>query len=198
MSSPSRRPGPSPLRVAWRALFGGSLIAALVVGLLLSLQPDRSPDPTDLAAGGSETAAPDDGDARERPRGRDRGRRRQRQRAEESTEEPTEEPVERNTEAILGAARVPATTTVQVLDAGGGPQRTQDAVAALTELGYDVVATNPSQLDPFVTTVLATPGNRPEARALRVREPRVVAVDRNTTLSDSVDLHVLVAPDWDR
>ncbi len=85
---------------------------------------------------------------------------------------------------------------MQVLDAGGGSAATEDVDQVLRELGYDVVAVNAARQGRTVTTVLYTEGNEAEAEALRAREQRVAEVGRNETLSEGVDLHVVVAPDW--
>jgi hypothetical protein len=47
------------------------------------------------------------------------------------------------------------------------------------------------------TTVWFTDDQEAEAEAMRARENRVAEVAPNQGLSDGVNLHVLVGPDWD-
>lgn len=100
-------------------------------------------------------------------------------------------------EAIIAAAPPPQETTVQVLDGVGGSPRLPLLVAALEELGYEVVASNPARTDYAVTTVLFTEGNEHMARALQARDPRIVERRPNTAMSAAVDLHVVLGADWE-
>lgn len=97
-------------------------------------------------------------------------------------------------EELIAAAKAPAETTVQVLDAGGGNAAVDAVVSALEAIGYDIIAINDSSRDVTVTTVYFTDGNEPQAEALRARDPRFQEIEPNQGLSDGVDIHVLVAP----
>ncbi|HUG83057.1 MAG TPA: LytR C-terminal domain-containing protein, partial [Euzebya sp.] len=99
-------------------------------------------------------------------------------------------------EELIALAKTPADTTIQVLDAGGGNASVDQVVSALETIGYDVVAINDSSRDVTVTTVYYTADNMPQAEGLRARDPRFQAVEPNQGLSDSVDIHVLVGPDF--
>ena len=179
--------GEAQWRIWWRRGFASFLGLALLIGLFISYRPAgfsaAPPTPSDEA-----TAAPDEPDA-------------------EPTELASEGPAESEApdpdamtqaeaEAFIEDARDPEETSVQVLDAGGGPTATAEAAEALRELGYDVVAVNSSRTDYTETTVLFTEGNKTEAMALRAREERVATAARNERLSEGVDLHVVVASDW--
>lgn len=96
---------------------------------------------------------------------------------------------------VADAAPDPAGTSVQVLGPGTTAQL-QRVAAALAELGYVVVATNPAQADGPATTVLYSAGHEAAARALQAREPRIAVVAPNTGFSEDVDLHVIVGADW--
>lgn len=97
---------------------------------------------------------------------------------------------------LITAARAPQQTTIQVLDAGGGLRRTNEAAAALEELGYDVISVSGGRVTVGITTIWYTEGNQTEAHALRARDERFAVVAKNQGLSAGVDLHVLVAEDW--
>lgn len=99
-------------------------------------------------------------------------------------------------EDILAAAPPPEETTVQVLDGVGDSPQLEQLAAALEELGYAVVARNPSGTTYAVTTVLFTEGNEEAARALQDRDPRIVERLPNPGLSEQVDLHVVLGGDW--
>jgi hypothetical protein len=89
----------------------------------------------------------------------------------------------------------PSAVTVQVLDTvgdGTGPDALE-AAEVLRRLGYDVVAVFATRRTTDVTLVLATPGHRDEAEALRETDERFAEVGRNDGFSEEVDLHVLVA-----
>ena len=183
-------PGEPEWRDWWRRAFGGGLILVLVVGLFVSFRPAGFEDATRLA---------DDDEPTEEPRERRTEREREPDEAEsdEASEEPAEDTLsEEEIQELIDAARDPEETTVQVLDAGGGSTATNDVADALREFGYDVVAINTSRLDYPVTTVLFTEGNDAEAEALRARDDRFAEIGANERLSEGVDLHVVVAPDW--
>lgn len=180
----------------WRRAFGAALVLALVLGLYLSFRPAGFEDPPpDLAS--DETTQSDDSAAEEPPAEEppaDDGD------ADDDEDEPEEdeEPglTEEEAQELIDAARDPSATSVQVLDAGGGSSAADDVAETLGELGYDVVAVNPSRIDYDVTTVLFTDGNEAEAEAMRARDERFSETAPNERLSDGVDLHVVVGPDW--
>lgn len=187
------------LRVWWRRAFGAFLAVALVLGLYLSFRPAGFEDPPEFASDGDATEAPDDGNQEEEPPDDDGGDDGE---AEEDTEEDEEEEeedeglTEEEAQELIDAARDPSETSVQVLDAGGGSDAANDVAEVLGDLGYDVVAINPSRVDYDVTTVLYTSGNDAEAEALHARDDRFSATEPNERLSEGVDLHVVVGPDW--
>lgn len=184
----------------WRRIFGTLLVVAFVGGLLLSLRPgdfSDQPDQPDLAADDVESEKPrqtaDPGD-----NGQEEG---------EGEQEPSEEPTEEATEVdeglteeeaqqLIEDARDPENTSVQVLDAGGGSTATSQVADTLRELGYDVIAINASRVSYSTTTTLYTDGNETEAQALHARDERFAETAPNELLSDAVDLHVVVGPDW--
>jgi hypothetical protein len=179
----------------WRRIFGASLILVLVAGLYLSFRPAGFEDaPPDLASDDAtqEPAEGDDAPAPEAPTD-DEG-----EVEEEAAEDEEEEPAltEEEIRELIDNAREPSATSVQVLDAGGGSSATSDVADVLSELGYDVVAINPSRVDYDVTTVLFTSGNEAEADALRARDDRFTSTAPNERLSEGVDLHVVVGSDW--
>lgn len=180
-----------PAWYQWRRrAFGTFLVLALVVGLYLSFRPSGFEDEPDVAVGSQESVAPSAS-----------------AQSEEPEPEPEPEPAESappeddglsedEAEDLIAAARDPEGTTVQVLDAGGGSSATNEAADALREMGYDVVAINSSRTDYQVTTVLFTDGNEAEAQALPARDERFAETAPNERLSEDVDLHVVVGPDW--
>lgn len=105
------------------------------------------------------------------------------------TREPTEAPAE-------SATVDPSAVTVQVLHATANEQQAQAAAAALREMGYTVVVVNPTPRQVDVTTILASPGQQDAAEQLRRRDPRFAEVAPNDGFDESVDLHVLVGPDF--
>ena len=109
----------------------------------------------------------------------------------------TEPPVEA-TEAATEEPDDPSTVTVQVLDTVGTGQGAAalEAAEVLRDLGYDVVAVNPTRRTADTTTVLATAGYRDEAEALLGQDDRFGEVRNNDGFSDEVDLHVIVAEDF--
>jgi hypothetical protein len=187
-----RDPGEPLWRTWWRRLFGGFLLLTLVGGLWLSYRPAGFTDGPDVAAEDDEKSEPakDPGPIVIHSEGESEPPDDQASEESDTTMTPEE------AEAFIAAARDPAETSVQVLDAGGGSEATDEAADALREAGYDVVAVNTSRADYSVTTVLFTEGNKTEGQALRAREERVADIAPNDRLSDAVDLHVVVASDW--
>lgn len=116
--------------------------------------------------------------------------------APEPEPEPEPTPEGPPPEELIAAAADPAETTVQVLDAGGGPTRTLSVVETLEDLGYNVTNVTSSRSDVATTTVWFTADNEPQALGLRAREPRFAEVAPNERLNEGVNLHVLVGPDW--
>lgn len=90
----------------------------------------------------------------------------------------------------------PGEVTVQVLDAVGSGTQAQAAADVLEELGYTVVVVNPTPRRVSKTTILATPGHEDAAEALRAADDRFRVIDQNNDFNPSVDLHVLVGPDF--
>lgn len=172
-------------RVWWRRGFAAFLLLALFAGLFLSFRPSGFDDEPEVASDAEETEAPSEAPGE----------------GEADPTEPAESDEddglsEAEAEELIAAARDPEETTVQVLDAGGGSTATNDAADALREMGYDVVAINSSRTDYDVTTVLFTDGNEAEAQALRARDEKFAEIGPNERLSEGVDLHVVVGPDW--
>ena len=184
--------GEADWRTWWRRAFATTLILALVIGLYVSFRPSGFEDSPEVAgvSESTEPPAPDESAAA------DEGAEDEEQIEEES--EPPEDTglTKAEAQALIDAAREPGETTVQVLDAGGGSDATSDAADALRELGYDVVAINSSRQDYPTTTVLFTDGNEAEAEALRARDERFAETARNERLSEGVDVHIVVGPDW--
>ncbi|HVM19316.1 MAG TPA: LytR C-terminal domain-containing protein [Egibacteraceae bacterium] len=183
-------------RAWWRIGFATFLGLALVVGLFLSFRPAGFDEDTDLAGDSEATEAPQQADETEAP-GDQQTAGDGDQDGEGDDGEEDEGLTDEEREALIEAARDPEQTTVQVLDAGGGGSAASDVASVLGDLGYDVVAINSARDDYSVTTVLFTEGNEAEAEGLRAREERVTEVGLNERLSDAVDLHVMVGPDWD-
>lgn len=183
--------GDGDWRTWWRRGFGASLVLALVIGLFWSFQPSGFED---------EPAVAESEEPSEKPskRAKKSDRKEEKQVADEPSEPPEDTGMSKEeAKELIDAARPPEETTVQVLDAGGGSTATNDAAEALRELGYDVVAINTSRLDYPTTTVLFTEGNEAEAEALRARDERFGETGLNERLSEGVDVHVVVGPDWE-
>ena len=106
------------------------------------------------------------------------------------TPQPTSEPAPEQTDGSV------VDVTVQVLDAVGSGTFAEDAAAALRELGYEVVVINTTPRRVEQTTVLYTDGHREDAEQLRNTDERFGEVRANADFSPSVDLHVLVGPDF--
>lgn len=165
-----------------RIVFVGGLLLVLGAGLRWALNPAAAP----IISGVAETPLPgiaDDGPATPPPP------------PPVAEAAPTPEPTQtEDAAALIAAARPPGETTVQLLDAGGGPAALDRAEAAILALGYDVINITSSSRDVSATTVYFVNANEPEARALRARDPRFQIVEPNQGLSEGVDLHVLVGP----
>lgn len=188
-----RRDPAEPLWRVWRRrVFGAFLAAALAIGLFLSFRPSTFGDE-------EEVTVEEEEEATEEPQtsgGNNRNDKTEKPEDDGAAEEESEGLTEDETDELIGAAREPEETSVQVLDAGGGSSATSSVQEALTELGYDVVAVNASRTKYPVTTVLYTQGNDAEAEALRARDERFTEIAPNEKLSDGVDIHVVVGPDW--
>lgn len=177
----------SEMRQWWRRGFAAFLVLALVVGLYLSFRPSGFEEEEPEVAGNEQS---------ERPKP-NRPRNNESQAPESEAADPEDEGLsEAEAEELIAAARDPEETTVQVLDAGGGSTATDEAADVLREMGYDVVAINSSRTDYPTTTVLFTEGNEAEAEALPARDDRFAETAPNERLSEGVDLHVVVGPDW--
>lgn len=84
-----------------------------------------------------------------------------------------------------------------MLNGGGDDVAYQDAVAHLMALGYRVLASGSTRRAYEETTILFAEDRANEAGALQAADPRFRAVLPNDVgLSDQVDLHVVVGPDW--
>lgn len=158
-----------------RGLFIGSLLVALLVGLVWALNPDERPDAEEVVEARRNAAAASEAGGLGAAGAPGAG-------------------TEPAPDILLAGAKPPAETVVQVLEAGGGAAAVDRAVATLERLGYDVLAVNPSSIVVEVTTVYWTQGAEAEARALRARDPRFQMVEPNQGLTEAVDLHVLVGP----
>ena len=111
--------------------------------------------------------------------------------AVEPTPQPTSEPA-----PVKSDDRDTGTVTVQVLDAVGSGTFAQDAAAALRELGYEVVVVNTTPRRVTQTRVLYTDGHEQDAQDLRDADERFADIRENRDFSPSVNLHVLVGPDF--
>lgn len=86
--------------------------------------------------------------------------------------------------------------TVQVLDGGVGEEITLDVVAALEEVGYEVVAVSTARCCYEQTTVFYSEGREELAQALSASDERFGVVEANPNLTEDVDIHVVVGSDW--
>lgn len=163
-------------------VFLGGLLLALVAGLVWALNPDEGPDPA-MARPNAAQPTP----------------------SQAAAPSPNSSPVATPTpatmqaippEALIAAAPPPGSTTLQVLDAGGGRERQRVVASALQALGYRVISTSSARQDVSRTTIWFTHGNEATAQALRARDPRFADIAPNAGLSAQVDLHILVGPDW--
>jgi hypothetical protein len=180
------------IRQIARIILVGGLLLAFGWGLVWALNPseggitftapDRDPAPTEADDGDDEESAADE------PQEADP--------AETPTPGPEPTPTGPPPEELIAAAPDPSSTSVQVLDAGGGPTRTLGVTDALEDLGYQVVNVTSSRTDVTETTVWFTDGQEEAGLALRARDERFAVVEENERLSTGVDLHVLVGPDW--
>ncbi len=177
---------------AARVLFVGGLLVALYVSLTWALNIEDRPDAASIAqAEAVRDAAQSESEAAV---------------AAEPTPTPTmttqpgalptPPPATIDPQELIAAALPPNETTVQVLDAGGGNALTDAVVARLEEIGYDIISIQSSSRDVARTTVYFTQDNQPEADALRARDPRFQDVEANRGLSEGVDIHVLVGPNF--
>lgn len=166
-----------------RIVLVGGLLAVFVLGLIWAFNPDEEGGIGFSGAGSPEpTATPTEPEPAE-PEAT-------------STPEPTPEPTDTgpSPEELIEAAPDPGDTTVQILDAGGGGTRAQDAAEALRDLGYQVVNVTSARASVSSTTIWFN--DEDAALGLRAREERVAEVAPNEALSTGVDLHLLVGPDW--
>lgn len=111
---------------------------------------------------------------------------------------PTPEPSPRAVPTPAEVTEQPDTAgvTVQVLYNGADDTVAAEAAEALRELGYDVVAVNDTEHTADATTVLYSPGQEQAAEDLREIDGRFGLVEPNTIFVESVNLHVLVGPDF--
>jgi hypothetical protein len=151
-----------PLRQIARIALLGGLVIALLWGLVWALNPSEG-GVTFTAPGRQdapeETAEADD-DASPAPADPDP--------TETAVPEPDPTPTGPPPEELIAAAPDPSDTTVQVLDAGGGPTRTLGVTDALEDLGYEVVNVTSSRTD------VGTRRRSGSARATRPRAWRCV------------------------
>lgn len=176
---------PEPLRVMIGTALVASLAATLIAGLLWAYNPEEGsglqflPDTIPLAEEPTATPAPEPTPT-------------------PTTLEPSPEPTPTvDPGELIAAAAEPSATTVQVLDAGGGSQATQAAVAVLVEeLGYQVINVTSSRTDVERTTLWYSDGHEAEALALRARDGRFGEAAPNERLNEGTNVHVLVGPDW--
>jgi hypothetical protein len=165
---------PEDSYASYRRPFIGSLVIVLIVGLVWALNPEGQDEPSVSFHAPSSTEVP----------------------LPPPPLEPTAPGPQKGTDQLAATALPPGQTTVQILDAGSGADRLQSAVQAARQLGYQVIATASARHNVLRTTVWFTAGNQDEAHALHSRDPRFAEVGPNKGLSSSVDLHVLVGPDW--
>ena len=172
-----------------RLVFVGALLLALYAGLTWALSPEERPDAASIAAAQAELDASESelAEPSETPTPVETAA---------APLEPTEVPTTESPEQLIAAAKPPGETTVQVLDAGGGGARVDQAEAVLEQLGYNVVARSPSSRDVVETTGYYTADNIAEAEGRRAREPRFRVVEANRGLSEGVDIHVLVGTEF--
>jgi hypothetical protein len=177
------------LQALGRVILLGVLLVVFLFMLLWALNPSRDGGLTMRAEDGAPEEDPGNGVATPAPEPTE---------PEPTEPEPEAEPTPEGPppEELIAAAAEPAETTVQVLDAGGGPVRTLSVTETLEELGYNVTNVTSSRSDVATTTVWFTEGDEPQGLALRARDPRFAEVAPNERLNEGVNLHVLVGPDW--
>ncbi len=177
---------------AARVLFVGGLLLALYVGLTWALAVEDRPDAGAIAAAeAAREAAQSESEAAasDAP-------------SVTATPEPTPgltttpPPATVDPQELIAAARPPAETTVQILDAGGGNALVDAVRIRLEEIGYQIIAVQESSRRVDRTTVYFTEENQAQAEGLRARDPRFQVVEANRGLSRSVDIHVLVGPNF--
>lgn len=183
-----RDPEEPAWRVWRRLVFATLLVSALLIGLFLSFRPAGFDSDSGDVVSDDQTTPP--------PRVTRRNTPTQPDPTQPPQDQPTEAATQDQAKELIANARDPEATSVQVLDAGAGSAATAAAAETLQELGYDVVAINTSRADYEVTTILYTEGSDAEAEALRARDDRFSEIAPNERLSDAVDIHVVVGPDW--
>lgn len=184
----------------WRSLGTAGLRAtaalALVVGLFAALSSvGRVPEDGPVILGGPEPGS-EDAPASPEPSPEAQSPDSAPGPTPDGTQTPADEEAG-SPEALMAAAPPPAETTVQVLDGVGQSPRLPSLVAALEDLGYEVVVTNPAATNYAVTTVLFTEGKEDAARALQARDSRFAERRASPGLSTQVDLHVVLGADWE-
>jgi hypothetical protein len=112
-----------------------------------------------------------------------------------TTPEPTATPATATPEPPAPSPSPPR-VTVQIIDAGGGRQRTQAVRQVLTDLGYRIVASSRGLGNYAQTTVFYSVGQQEAALALQASDPRFAVVRENRRLDQRVQLHVVVGRDW--
>ncbi|WP_370326967.1 LytR C-terminal domain-containing protein [Euzebya sp.] len=113
------------------------------------------------------------------------------------TEGPSAAPAGTETPGAAGG-QVGAGTSVQVIaGANTTAEQFDAAVQALTELGYDVTESGVSPNPYPQTTVFPSPGQDAAAQALVSADERFTTVGENPgTLTEQIQIHVLVGEDW--
>ncbi|MGI8575977.1 MAG: LytR C-terminal domain-containing protein [Egibacteraceae bacterium] len=165
----------------------GMIALAMVIGVGVVASyalngPERASTAEQVLA--ESTTAPAKGQAPNKPAG--------------ATARPRQRPQRQDLPPPPVNAQAPDETSVQVLDSVGDPAVTEQVVGVLQDLGYQIAAVNPSVREYKNTTVFHSKGHRPDALALSTRDPRFSEVGTNDSLSQQVDLHVVVGADWRR
>lgn len=143
--------------------------------------PALEPDPAEDDASEDDTSEDEAGD----------------ETGDDPADEETSSGVSGDEEAEDGGDDGPVRGTVQVLDGAGDPDAVRDAVAALEELGYEVVAQSRAARRYPRTTVFWSDGFEDEAEQLREADDRFAALEENERLAPSINLHVVVGEDWE-
>lgn len=108
-----------------------------------------------------------------------------------------DEPAVEGTEAAEdGGDDGPVRATVQVLNASGDPDKLDDVIEVLEELGYQVVAQSRAARGYDETTVFWSTGFEDEAERLQDTDDRFGVLERNDRLDASINLHVVIGRDW--
>lgn len=109
-----------------------------------------------------------------------------------ATETATETETETDTETPA-----PADLAVQVLVGTEDIEQVNDAVAALEDLGYDIVDREPSTRLFEETTIFYSPGHRADAEALRDADARFTIIEPAIDgLDQAIPLHIVIGADW--